>query len=277
MNKHILYISSFNDKTIQAFSDTLRLLGRKAQESIWGSPLKEGMYEGNILYLDSSFMGDLFMMAKSLKAPLIEYIFFDPETGRRIFLISELLGTEFDNGKAVFKMSDIFDDLLIKRCRALNDTEERTYSVIAEDPFFRIKPLSVRKTLVRSAVKAGCFSEIKAEGIDFDNLSDVYIADAFTKSQALSALSKALKISPSVIHIMSERADIYAPYSSTDSLIFKGDNKSLKEAFLSIYQELWDAGKLNSAKRIITSLPENGAEDFLSALEENLMKRQKRR
>lgn len=275
MNKHILYISSFNRELIRNICEDLRDLGRKVQESIWGEELKEGISEGSILYLDSGSMGNLPLMASSLRAPLIEYVFFDFENERRIFLISELLLRGHENSGEVFKMRENSMDLLIERCKTLDFlVGGLDFSVIEEDPFYRTKLYRERKSLIKSAITKGTCGECKKEDISFGKVtSDVYIADAFTKEKALSSIENAIGTGPSAVHIISERADIYSPHSSINSLVFRNDTKSIRETLCAIYLDLWDSGKEKAAKRLLSSFSHIEPKgDFLSEVRRNIMK-----
>lgn len=252
MNKHILYISSFNEKVIKSLSEDIRNLGRITGESLWGAPLDAGISEGSILYLDSAIMGNLPLMASSLGAPLIEYVFFDFENDRKIFLISMLLSKEFKEGEMVFKMRENTLDLLIKRCKTLDrENEGLDFQIVDEDPFFRTKLYRERKSLIKGAIELGTYEECEAEEIlTKESVSDVYITDPFTKDKALFNLEKALLIKPSAVHIISERADIYAPYSSLNSMVFRSDEKSIKEALCALMLDFSDNGKIKSIKRL---------------------------
>ncbi len=275
MNKHTLYISSFNKELVRSFCGDLRNLGRKVQESIWGEELKEGISEGKILYLDSGSMGNLPLMASSLKAPLIEYVFFDFESGRRIFLISELLSKEHENGEEVLKIRENSIKLLVKRCKSLDFLGGGLdFSVVEEDTFYRTRLYRERKSLIKEAITSGTYCECKKEEIVPGKVdADVYITDAFTRGSVLSSLENAIGMGPLAVHIISDRADIYSPHSSVDSLVFKNDAKSIREALCAIYLDLWDSGKEKAAARLLSSfsLVEPNA-DFLSEVRRNIMK-----
>lgn len=252
LGKHVLYISSFNKELIKNISDDIRNLARKTGESLWGIPLDTGISEGSILYLDSSVMGNLPLMASSLGAPLIEYVFFDFENDREIYLISMLLSKEFCEGEMVFKMRENTMELLLKRCRKLDKEKDGPdFKIVDENPFFRTRLYTERKSLIKGALEYGSCEECSAEEIlSKEGVADVYIADPFMKDKVLSNLEKALGIKPSAVHIISDRADIYSPVSSVDSLVFKGDEKSVKEALCALMLDFSDNGKEKSIKRL---------------------------
>ena len=254
MVKHILQISSFNKELVKTISDDIRNLARKTGESLWGEPLDMSNASGSILYLDSSVMGNLPMMASSLRAPLIEYVFFDFANDRKIHLISMLLSKEFEDGEMVFKMRENTLDLLLKRCRALDkQSDGLDFVMVNEDPFFRTRLYRERKSIIKSAIERGTYEECECgEILSKEGIGDVYITDPFTKEKVLSLIEKALGIKSAAIHIISDRADIYAPYSSMDSLVFRPDEKSVKEALCAIMLDFYDNGKEKSVKRLKT-------------------------
>ena len=279
MERKTLYISSLRDGIAERFSVLIRELGRKTQRPLWGKSLSPDEDVLSLLYLDSGARGNLSVMASSMGADITEYVFWDKQSNRRYYLLSQRLKTEYKDGECVYKTSKNGGATLGERVRVLAGLKKCS-------DFYIVKEVAAVKSPVYSALcgeaKKNISEDFFIEGefsdlIDTDELPEVIICDAFSQNGVFALLEKRFG-KPMAIHIMNERNQIYAPYMSLGRELFIETEDFVKEALFAICLWLYDSMEEKSAIRLEKAFsPLARGEELIERTIECFMRNRKRR
>ena len=244
MDRKTLYISSCREKAVNDFSEMLRSLGRRYKRPVWGKALTQSCEPEAILYLDSGGKGNLSLMIKSMRADIVEFVFFDPETGKRHCLITEVFKSEQKGEDFYYKIEEKAVETWEKRIKIIDENKPGTAFFAVEEAFLEKSFVpSSRKSAIRRIICNGSFEEGNAKRLfDKENFPDAVICNPLNKSGALVVMESFFG-RPKVVHAMNKTGDIYAPVLSLQKEMFVETEEFTKEAFLAICEWLSDSGE----------------------------------
>ena len=274
LDRKTLYITSYRENIVADFSEMLRNLGRRFKRPVWGKALTNPTEAEAILYLDSGGRGNLSTLIKSMRADLVEFVFFNSETGKRHYLITEVLKSEQKGEDFYYKSEEKANKTLEKRIKIIDEKKSGTSFYAVEEAFFeRSTVTSSRKSAVKRNITYGSFEEGSTKRLfDKENFPDVVICDSFTKSGAL-VIMESFFGRPGVIHAMNEAGDIYAPVLSVQKEMFVETEEFTKEAFITIGEWLSDSGEELCREKLIEAFtPLERGEELIKRTTERFMR-----
>lgn len=253
MEKKILYISSCRECIVEKLSLMLRELGKRTKRPLWGKSFSPDEEAKALLYLDSGGRGNISMMAKSMGADIIKYVFCDYISGKSHILLSEMLKKEYKDGECFYKREKIARDALGKHIRALDlSGKVNNFFVVNELPAEKSPVYSAIKSEVKKNVTEGSFTEGELALILEDEIPDVIICDPFLSGGAFAVLEK-LFGKPKAIHIMNKSNHIYAPYTSLEKEIFIETEEYIKEALFAVCLWLRDNAEIRAEGKLLSA------------------------
>ncbi len=273
MERIILNISSCREFVTEKFSQMLRELGRRTKRPLWGKAFNPDEEAKALLYLDSGGRGSLPMMAKSMSADIIEYVFVDRNTGEHFLLLSEMLKEEYKNGELSYISLKEAGKTLGHRIKVIDTFYGIRDFFVVNSPSFRKSPVySAFKSEVKKNIDNGCCNEgDMAMLFGTEDIPTVIICDAFSEN-GVYAFLEARFGNPRTVHIMNRSNHIYAPYMSLEKEIFIETEAFVKEALFAVGRWLSDLGEEKCGELLYASFESlSGSEELLERTCANFM------
>ncbi len=239
------------------------MIGRRTQTALWGKRLEDIRCDpDSLLILDScGQLWDVVGAANLVGAVYKEYIIF--RNGKRPVHIITSAKAKMDD-----EDTEMFSALLFKRCAFIDSKKHATFAAVDGDPLLRNPKYREICRAAKGAVENGRFIEESYSSLtnrDWMDSVDVFIADEYTHNAIFMAMTGHNE--PCVMHIGSEKTDIYVPFSSIRPVCFIPNEKPVYEAICSVVVWLFDSGLVSPARRLITAMsksdnPWNTASEF---------------
>lgn len=264
MERKILYISSFREDVAEKLSALIRELGRKTKRPLWGKTFLPEEKVKSLLYLDSGGRGNLGMMARSMRAEIVEYVFTDKSTGEHFLLLSERLKSEYKDGEISYKSWKNAKKTLGNRIKALDAECEREFFIVSCSVFEKSSVYSsVKSAVIENITNSHCYEGDFISLLNREKLPPVIISDAFSENGVFALLENSYG-KPLTVHIMSEHSEIYAPFTSLEKEIFIETERFMKEALFSVCCWLKDSNEERCSKKLKAAFsPLFGGEELI--------------